>query len=95
MKIRHDVQALIFDEVNGEKRVFLIKFYDPAKKRYTWRLVKGGVEEGETEEQALKREIYEEVELKNIKILGKVYSYEFDYKDTHHIVSTYLVKGEI
>ncbi|MBI1979009.1 MAG: NUDIX hydrolase [Candidatus Aenigmarchaeota archaeon] len=95
MKIRHDVQALLFDEINGEKKVFLIKFYDPTKKRDTWRLVKGGVEEGETDEQAMKREIMEEVTLKDVKVLDKVHDYEFDFKDTHHIVSTYLVKGNI
>lgn len=95
MKIRHDVQALIFDEVSGEKRAFLIKFYDATKKRYTWRLVKGGVEEGETDEQALKREIMEEVTLKDVKVLEKVHSYDFKFKNTHHIVSAYLVKGNI
>ena len=95
MKTRHDVQALIFDEIDGEKKVFLIKFYDATKKRDTWRLVKGGVEKGETDEQAMKREIMEEVSLKDVKVLEKVNSYEFDFKDTHHIVSAYLVKGSI
>ncbi len=93
MKIRHDVQALLFDEVNGEKKVFLIKFYDPTKKLDTWRLVKGGVEEGETDEQAMKREIMEEVTLKDVKVLDKIHNYEFDFKGTRHMVSTYLVKG--
>src|SRR3989338_40683 len=95
MKTRHDVQALIFDEINGEKKVFLIKFYDATKKRHTWRLVKGGVEEGETDEDALKREIMEEVTLKDVQILQKIHNYEFDFKDTHHFVSSYLVKGNI
>ena len=95
MKIRYDVQALIFDEVNGEKKVFLIRFYDSTTKRYTWRLVKGGVERDETDEQALKREINEEVTLHDVKVLDKIYSYEFNFKDTRHIVSTYLVKGDI
>lgn len=93
MKIRHDVQALIFDEINGEKKIFLIKFYDPTKKHYTWRLVKGGVEKGETDEQAMKREIMEEVTLEDVKVLEKVHEYDFTYSDTHHLVSTYLVKG--
>ncbi len=94
MKIRHDVQALLFDEVNDEKKVFLIKFYDPTKKLDTWRLVKGGVEKGETDEQAMKREIMEEVTLKDVKVLNKIHNYEFDFKGTHHMVSTYLVKGD-
>ncbi|MBI2084063.1 MAG: NUDIX hydrolase [Candidatus Aenigmarchaeota archaeon] len=95
MKTRRDVQALIFDEVGGKKKVFLIKFYDPTKQRHTWRLVKGGVEKGETDEEALKREILEEVTLKDVKILEKVYSYEFTFKDTQHSVSSYFVKGNI
>lgn len=95
MQVREDVQALIFDEINDEKKVFIIKFYDPTKKHYTWRLVKGGVEEDETPEQALKREIGEEVNLKDVKVLEKIHSYEFTFKDTKHLVSSYLVKGNI
>lgn len=95
MKIRHDVQALIFDEINGEKKIFLIKFYDSTKKHYTWRLVKGGVEKGETDEQALKREIMEEITLKDVKVLEKIHSYKFEFMNTKHLVSSYLVKGNI
>ncbi len=95
MRIRHDVQALLFDEVNNEKKVFLIKFYDSTKRHYTWRLVKGGVEKDETDEQAMKREIMEEVTLEDVKVLEKVHNYEFDFKGTHHLVSTYLVKGNL
>ena len=94
-KIRRDVQALIFDEVNGEKKIFLIRFYDSTTKRYTWRLVKGGVEEGETDEQALKREIMEEVTLKDVKVLEKMHNYEFEFMNTKHLVTSYLVKGNI
>ncbi len=95
MKIRHDVQALIFDEVDNEKKVFLIRFYDATKNRHTWRLVKGGVEGKETDGEALKREIMEEVTLKDVKVLQKLHSYEFFFKNTTHQVSSYLVKGNI
>lgn len=37
----------------------------------------------------------EEVTLQDIKILDKIHGYEFDFKNTHHVVSTYLVKGDI
>ncbi len=95
MKTRYDVQALLFDEIDGRKKIFLIKFFDATKKKFTWRMVKGGVEKGETDEDAMKREIMEEVTLKNVKIMEKVYTYEFDFNDTHHMVSTYVVKGDI
>ncbi|MBI2542769.1 MAG: NUDIX domain-containing protein [Candidatus Aenigmarchaeota archaeon] len=95
MKTRQDVQALIFDEINGEKKVFLIKFYDKSKRRDTWRLVKGGVEKGETLEDALKREILEEVELRDIKIIKKINMYEFLFMNTRHTVTSYLVKGNM
>ena len=55
--------------------------------------MKGGIEKGETEKEALKREILEEVGLKNVQILDKIYSYEFTFKNVKHLVSTYLVKA--
>jgi len=90
MKIRKEVQGVIF----SDNRVLLIRILDRAKDKYFWRLVKGGVEEGETEEEALRREIQEEVGLKNIKIIKKIYNYEFTFEDTKYPVSTYLVEAD-
>ena len=91
MQIRKDVQAVIFDE--KAKKVLLVKKLDLKNFSYKWRLLKGGIEKGETEKEALKREILEEVGLKNIQILDKIYSYEFTFKNVKHLVSTYLVKA--
>jgi len=91
MQIRKDVQAVIFDEKT--KKVLLVKKLDLKNFSYKWRLLKGGIEKGETEKEALKREILEEVGLKNIQILDKIYSYEFTFKNVKHLVSTYLVKA--
>lgn len=55
--------------------------------------MKGGVDEGETEEEALRREIFEETGLKNAKILSKVHEYEFVFRNTKHIVSSYLTRA--
>lgn len=93
MRVRHEVQAVIFDEADGVKRVLILKKTDFSAKRYRWRLLKGGVHDGETETEALQREVFEETGLKNINILSKVHSYEFVFKDVRHVVSSYLVRA--
>ena len=93
MRVRHEVQAVIFDEADGIKRVLILKKTDFSAKRYRWRLLKGGVHDGETETEALQREVFEETGLKNINILSKVHSYEFVFKDVRHVVSSYLVRA--
>jgi len=94
LRVRHEVQAVIFDEVNHTRQVLILKKIDFSAKRYRWRLLKGGVNNGETEAEAVQREILEETGLKNVKILGKVHSYEFIFKSVKHIVSGYLVKAD-
>ncbi len=93
MILRPSVQAIIVDEKTN--KLLLIKQLDLVKKKYLWRLVKGGVEKDETEEQALKREIREEVGLKNIEIVGKIYKYEYVFDPKKFVVSTYLVNGNM
>ena len=93
MRVRREVQAVIFDEVDSGKHVLILKKKDFSAKRYRWRLLKGGVNEGETEIEALQREIFEEAGLKNLKILDRVNSYQFVFRNVRHIVSSYLVKA--
>ena len=94
MRVRHEVQAVIFDEADGAQRVLILKKTDFSAKRYRWRFLKGGVHNGETEAEALQREIIEETGLKNIELVSKVHSYEFVFKDVRHVVSSYLVKAD-
>jgi len=94
VRVRRDVQAVIFDESEGEKRILLVKKPDFSAQRHRWRLLKGGVESSETETEALRREIFEELGLKNVQIMEKVHSYEFIFEGTKHIVSCYLVKAD-
>jgi len=91
MKLRKEVQAVIF----AKESFLIIKKYDAALNDFHWRLVKGGIEKGESEADALKREILEEVGLKNVEIMGKIYDYTFTFRDIKHEVSVYLVKADI
>jgi len=95
LRVKQDVQAVIFDYTPKKNVIFLlIGKLDALSHKRDWRLVKGGVEPGETEIEALMREIFEETGLKNVKVLDKIYSYEFFFRDTRHIVSSYLVKAD-
>lgn len=94
MRVRHEIQAVIFDDAEKVKKVLLLKKSNFSAKKYRWRLLKGGVHDGETETEALEREILEEIGLKNIRILDRVHSYEFVFKNVKHVVSSYLVRAD-
>jgi len=94
LRVRREIQAVIFDEADNVKQVLILKKIDFSARRYRWRLLKGGVNDGETETEALLREIFEETGLRNVKILGKVHTYEFVFKNVRHVVSSYLVKAD-
>lgn len=92
MQIRRDVQAVLYNRFGKETRILLVKKLESKTFNPRWRLLKGGVEKGETEVQALQREIMEEVGLRDILIEKKVHEYEFDAEGTLHQVSSYAVK---
>jgi len=94
LKVRREVQAVIFDEVDKAKKVLVLKKIDYSARRYRWRLLKGGLHNGEPEIEGLQREISEETGLRNIRILSKVHAYEYFFKGIRHIVSSYLVKAD-
>ena len=93
MNVRNEVQGVIFDQNDG-RLVLLVQKKDMRATAPRWRLLKGGVNEGETEVEALKREIFEETGLKNIKIMDQVHRYEFVFNDIRHTVSSFLVKAD-
>lgn len=95
MRKRKEVQAIIFDKKDSKTYVLLVKKFEFKSFSSRWRLLKGGVENGETDEQAIRREIREETGLQNVEIVGKVYDYSFDFFSTQHIVSTYLVRADM
>lgn len=94
MKVRREVQGVIFRKGDSGKEVLLVKKLGLKSHHYLWRLLKGGVETGETERQALEREIFEEVGLRNVRVLGKIREYSFIFGGTQHYVSTFSVEAD-
>ena len=90
---RPSVQAVILDADEG--KVLLIRKHNSVRDELVWRLVKGGVAEGETDPEAMRREIEEEVGLRDVRVLEKVYYYEFQHMDMRHMVSVYLVEADL
>ncbi len=84
IKERKEVQAVI--RVNNN---FIV-----VKKRGEWRLVKGGIEKGETPEETLKRELEEELNIKNFEIEKKIdLTYAFKTANRlHEVDHIFLVK---
>jgi len=90
---RPSVQAVIYDVEKG--KMLLIMIHDTSMDELVWRLVKGGVAEGEADPEAMRREIAEEVGLKDVRVLEKINYYEFEHMDRRHLVSAYLVEADI
>ncbi len=91
MEIRKEVQAIIYNKFGNEIRTLLVKKLDLKNYSYRWRILKGGIENNETDLEALRREIKEEVGLVDFEIGNKINEYEFDYDGTLHQVCSYLV----
>lgn len=94
VKTRIEVQAVIFDKKDGRIVVLLVSKMDRRNRNHRWRLLKGGVNQGETRIQALEREIFEETGLKGVKIIREAYSYDFFFGDTRHKVTSYIVMAD-
>jgi 8-oxo-dGTP pyrophosphatase MutT (NUDIX family) len=93
LNIRNEVQGVIFDR-NDRRLVLLVRKRDTRVRRFHWRLLKGGVNRGETKVEALMREVFEETGLKNVSVLGEVHSYQFLFRETLHNVSSFLVEAD-
>lgn len=88
-KIRVLALGLIRDQNN---RTLLSEGYDPVKKDNFYRALGGGVEFGETSEEALKREFQEEIqaELTNIRYLACLENiFTFQGNPGHEIIQLY------
>lgn len=73
--IIREVQAIIVDK--NSKHFLLIHRKGYFDKKFIWRLVKGRLNEDESDKEALKREIKEETGLSKIEIKEKLDEYSF------------------
>jgi 8-oxo-dGTP diphosphatase len=86
---RKVVQAVILNE--NQDKILLVKKRGFGESDY-WALPKGKVEKGERIKDALKREIEEEIGLKNIRIQHKIFEYDYEYPPGRkNFVKVYLV----
>jgi len=91
--------AVIFHK--GEQIEYLLLLYPGSgkKSKQYWDLAKGHIEEKETEEDTLKREVFEETGLKDISIIDGFkksirYFFQKDGKTISKTVVFYLVKAK-
>jgi 8-oxo-dGTP pyrophosphatase MutT (NUDIX family) len=95
MRVRNESQAVIVRKKGDAMEFLLLKRRYPAEAgKIQTRLVKGGIEPGETPEEAVKREIKEEVGLAGVKIIRKLGGYEYEVGNIHHKVNSFLVEAD-
>jgi len=76
MRLPIQVEAIIFRRKNNKIEYLLLK-RTPERNGF-WQPVTGGLEEGETREEALRREVIEETGVKKfIRAIGSLYYFEF------------------
>ena len=91
MRLPIQIEAILFNRTDGKIQYLLLKRI--LEKGGFWQPVTGGLEEGETKIEALKREIREETGIKNIiKIIENVHYFEFLYP---HLVKEYAFGVEV
>jgi dihydroneopterin triphosphate diphosphatase len=82
MRLPVQVQGILFRRIDGKVEYLLLKT-TPEREDF-WQPVTGGLEEGETKIEALKREVFEETGVKNVVRIVENVGY-FDYPDAHFI----------
>jgi putative (di)nucleoside polyphosphate hydrolase len=94
VKYRKNVLAFIFR--NKESILIIHKTYYDGHTGRCWAFPQGGVDDGETEEEALLREVKEEVGLhKQIKIVGmSLFKHRYKFSQFHRNVYGYKYAGQ-
>ncbi|MCS7095111.1 MAG: NUDIX domain-containing protein [Thaumarchaeota archaeon] len=94
MPERKSAGAVIFNDTIGD-RYYLLLLYSAGH----WDFPKGGIEEGETEVDAVVREVYEETGIKELQLINGFrqmisYSYKSQQGEVKKSVVFYLAKTE-
>jgi 8-oxo-dGTP pyrophosphatase MutT (NUDIX family) len=89
MRLPVQVQGILFRETDRRIEYLLLKT-TPEREDF-WQPVTGGLEEGETKVEALKREIWEETGIKNVARIIENVDY-FEYPDAHFIKGFDFIK---
>lgn len=87
-----EIRVLALGIIRDGDRVFISEGYDPVKQQTFYRAMGGGVDFGETSQQALQREFQEEIqaELTDIKYLGCLENlFTFNGKSGHEVLFIY------
>ena len=92
-RIRHAARVLILDE---NDRILMIHFVDDATAFSWWATIGGGLEPGETYEQAARREASEETGLRSVDLGPLVWRREHDYvvrgRRTHQVERFFVAR---
>jgi len=89
MRLPVQVQGILFRKTDGGVEYLLLKT-TPEREDF-WQPVTGGLEEGETEVEALKREVSEETGIKNFVGIIENVGY-FEYADAHFVKGFDFIK---
>jgi 8-oxo-dGTP pyrophosphatase MutT (NUDIX family) len=87
-----EIRIIALGLIRDKERVFLSQGFDPVKERTFYRAMGGGVDFGETSQEALKREFIEEIqaEITNIEYLTCIENiFVYNGKPGHEIVQLY------
>ena len=87
-----EIRVLALGIIRDGSRIFISEGYDPVKQQTFYRAMGGGVDFGETSQQALQREFQEEIqaELTDIKYLGCLENlFTFNGKPGHEVLFIY------
>ncbi|MDR2933701.1 MAG: RNA pyrophosphohydrolase [Rickettsiales bacterium] len=78
---RPNVAIMLFNE---EKKIFMAKRIgaNDTIQHHQYQTAQGGVEDGETEEQAIIREVFEELGLQNLEFIAKSEYYYYDFPES-------------
>jgi len=72
MRLSIQVEAIIFKRTDGENQYLILKTI-PERGGF-WQPIAGGLEEGETKKEALKREIKEETGIRTVSRQEKIFT---------------------